>query len=190
MSTHLYLYINLSCVRVVFPSFMEWWAIIKLARCAWAWWNMNWRDMICGTRSCTRRTRLISFYCLLFCVSTEFVCMWNLSLNRYFFARESAPENGSLRKDQDLALRKYKGLLAKQEQLLRGILSHIQRFIAFYRTAHVVILIYSSYIFHVNILELLFLGRFMFLMQTRFFSFSLKYLFTSCWTLPRTRERN
>ncbi|KAK5607076.1 Kinesin-associated protein 3 [Crenichthys baileyi] len=33
--------------------------------------------------------------------------------------RESAPENGSLRRDQDKALRKYQGLLAKQEQLLR-----------------------------------------------------------------------
>uniref|UniRef100_A0A3Q2UZ52 Kinesin-associated protein 3b n=1 Tax=Haplochromis burtoni TaxID=8153 RepID=A0A3Q2UZ52_HAPBU len=33
---------------------------------------------------------------------------------------KSAPENGSLRRDQDKALRKYHGLLAKQEQLLRG----------------------------------------------------------------------
>uniref|UniRef100_A0A669F0S0 Kinesin-associated protein 3b n=1 Tax=Oreochromis niloticus TaxID=8128 RepID=A0A669F0S0_ORENI len=32
---------------------------------------------------------------------------------------KSAPENGSLRRDQDKALRKYHGLLAKQEQLLR-----------------------------------------------------------------------
>uniref|UniRef100_A0A671VH40 Kinesin-associated protein 3b n=1 Tax=Sparus aurata TaxID=8175 RepID=A0A671VH40_SPAAU len=32
---------------------------------------------------------------------------------------KSAPENGSLRRDQDKALRKYQGLLAKQEQLLR-----------------------------------------------------------------------
>uniref|UniRef100_A0A7N8WQM5 Kinesin-associated protein 3-like n=1 Tax=Mastacembelus armatus TaxID=205130 RepID=A0A7N8WQM5_9TELE len=32
---------------------------------------------------------------------------------------KSAPENGSLRKDQGKALRKYQGLLAKQEQLLR-----------------------------------------------------------------------
>lgn len=38
----------------------------------------------------------------------------------FFCARESAPENGSLRRDQDKALRKYHGLLAKQEQLLRG----------------------------------------------------------------------
>lgn len=37
-----------------------------------------------------------------------------------FCARESAPENGTLRRDQDKALRKYQGLLAKQEQLLRG----------------------------------------------------------------------
>ncbi|RVE62035.1 hypothetical protein OJAV_G00173320 [Oryzias javanicus] len=36
-----------------------------------------------------------------------------------FCARESAPENGSLRRDQDKVLRKYQGLLAKQEQLLR-----------------------------------------------------------------------
>ncbi|MEQ2248309.1 Kinesin-associated protein 3, partial [Ilyodon furcidens] len=36
-----------------------------------------------------------------------------------FCIRESAPENGSLRRDQDKALRKYQGLLAKQEQLLR-----------------------------------------------------------------------
>uniref|UniRef100_A0A8C5HJ00 Kinesin-associated protein 3-like n=1 Tax=Gouania willdenowi TaxID=441366 RepID=A0A8C5HJ00_GOUWI len=33
--------------------------------------------------------------------------------------RESAPENGTLRRDQDKALKKYQGLLAKQEQLLR-----------------------------------------------------------------------
>uniref|UniRef100_A0AAQ5ZYR5 Kinesin-associated protein 3b n=1 Tax=Amphiprion ocellaris TaxID=80972 RepID=A0AAQ5ZYR5_AMPOC len=32
---------------------------------------------------------------------------------------KSAPENGSLRRDQDKAMRKYQGLLAKQEQLLR-----------------------------------------------------------------------
>uniref|UniRef100_A0A3Q0QUF9 Kinesin-associated protein 3b n=1 Tax=Amphilophus citrinellus TaxID=61819 RepID=A0A3Q0QUF9_AMPCI len=32
---------------------------------------------------------------------------------------KSAPENGSLRREQDKALRKYQGLLAKQEQLLR-----------------------------------------------------------------------
>uniref|UniRef100_A0A672J8R6 Kinesin-associated protein 3b n=1 Tax=Salarias fasciatus TaxID=181472 RepID=A0A672J8R6_SALFA len=32
---------------------------------------------------------------------------------------KSAPENGSLRRDQDKAQRKYQGLLAKQEQLLR-----------------------------------------------------------------------
>uniref|UniRef100_A0A665WBQ9 Kinesin-associated protein 3-like n=1 Tax=Echeneis naucrates TaxID=173247 RepID=A0A665WBQ9_ECHNA len=32
---------------------------------------------------------------------------------------KSAPENGSLRRDQDKALRKYQGLRAKQEQLLR-----------------------------------------------------------------------
>uniref|UniRef100_A0A4W6E8F3 Kinesin-associated protein 3b n=1 Tax=Lates calcarifer TaxID=8187 RepID=A0A4W6E8F3_LATCA len=32
---------------------------------------------------------------------------------------KSAPENGSLRRDQEKALRKYQGLLAKQEQLLR-----------------------------------------------------------------------
>uniref|UniRef100_A0A8C5GC15 Kinesin-associated protein 3-like n=2 Tax=Gouania willdenowi TaxID=441366 RepID=A0A8C5GC15_GOUWI len=32
---------------------------------------------------------------------------------------KSAPENGTLRRDQDKALKKYQGLLAKQEQLLR-----------------------------------------------------------------------
>uniref|UniRef100_A0A3Q1GBW3 Kinesin-associated protein 3b n=1 Tax=Acanthochromis polyacanthus TaxID=80966 RepID=A0A3Q1GBW3_9TELE len=32
---------------------------------------------------------------------------------------KSAPENGSLRRDQDKAMRKYQALLAKQEQLLR-----------------------------------------------------------------------
>lgn len=50
------------------------------------------------------------------------VCMAYMTL--FFlnvaFLRESAPENGSLKRDQDKALRKYQGLLAKQEQLLRG----------------------------------------------------------------------
>lgn len=48
------------------------------------------------------------------------VCVCNISSLTLFCARESAPENGSLRRDQDKAQRKYQGLLAKQEQLLRG----------------------------------------------------------------------
>lgn len=48
------------------------------------------------------------------------VCVYSVSSLTLFCARESAPENGSLRRDQDKALRKYHGLLAKQEQLLRG----------------------------------------------------------------------
>lgn len=79
---------------------------------------------------------LLSSTFLLQCSNT--IWMWNLNLNTFFFARESAPENGSLRKDQELALKKYKGLLAKQEQLLRGMLSNIQRFVAFYATIHVI----------------------------------------------------
>lgn len=164
----LYLYVNLLCFRVVFPSFTEWWAIIKLVRCAWAWWNTSWRDTICGTRSCTRKTRLISFYDPLFGLSAQlqFVCeVW--ALTHFFFARESAPENGSLRKDQDLALRKYKGLLAKQEQLLRGMLSTIQvipgHFDLFLQTL-------ILYMFNLNIFELLLLERFTFSLQTCFFS--------------------
>ncbi|XP_075339809.1 kinesin-associated protein 3-like isoform X2 [Odontesthes bonariensis] len=45
--------------------------------------------------------------------------MWREELRKKNKACESAPENGSLRRDQDKALRKYQGLLAKQEQLLR-----------------------------------------------------------------------
>ncbi|XP_011614632.1 kinesin-associated protein 3 isoform X2 [Takifugu rubripes] len=45
--------------------------------------------------------------------------LWQEELHRKNKACESAPDNSSLRKDQDLALKKYKGLLAKQEQLLR-----------------------------------------------------------------------
>lgn len=48
------------------------------------------------------------------------LCMSELTLLNYMIVRESAPENGSLRRDQDKALRKYQSLLAKQEQLLRG----------------------------------------------------------------------
>ncbi|XP_013883504.1 kinesin-associated protein 3 [Austrofundulus limnaeus] len=45
--------------------------------------------------------------------------VWREELRKKNKACESAPENGSLRRDQDKALRKYQGLLAKQEQLLR-----------------------------------------------------------------------
>ncbi|XP_026170162.1 kinesin-associated protein 3-like [Mastacembelus armatus] len=45
--------------------------------------------------------------------------IWLEDLHKKSKAYESAPENGSLRKDQGKALRKYQGLLAKQEQLLR-----------------------------------------------------------------------
>ncbi|XP_041849149.1 kinesin-associated protein 3-like [Melanotaenia boesemani] len=45
--------------------------------------------------------------------------MWREDLRKKNKACESAPENGSLRRDQEKALRKYQGLLAKQEQLLR-----------------------------------------------------------------------
>nr|XP_020480748.1 kinesin-associated protein 3-like isoform X2 [Monopterus albus] len=45
--------------------------------------------------------------------------VWREELHKKSKAYESAPENGSLRRDQDKALRKYQGLLAKQEQLLR-----------------------------------------------------------------------
>ncbi|XP_035990803.1 kinesin-associated protein 3 isoform X2 [Fundulus heteroclitus] len=45
--------------------------------------------------------------------------VWREELRKKSKACESAPENGSLRRDQDKALRKYQGLLAKQEQLLR-----------------------------------------------------------------------
>ncbi|XP_030608155.1 kinesin-associated protein 3 [Archocentrus centrarchus] len=44
---------------------------------------------------------------------------WREELRKKNKACESAPENGSLRREQDKALRKYQGLLAKQEQLLR-----------------------------------------------------------------------
>uniref|UniRef100_A0A8C6PJ18 Kinesin-associated protein 3b n=1 Tax=Nothobranchius furzeri TaxID=105023 RepID=A0A8C6PJ18_NOTFU len=42
--------------------------------------------------------------------------MWREELRK---KNKSAPENGSLRRDQDKTLRKYQALLAKQEQLLR-----------------------------------------------------------------------
>ncbi|XP_053185293.1 kinesin-associated protein 3-like isoform X2 [Scomber japonicus] len=45
--------------------------------------------------------------------------VWREELRKKNKAYESAPENGSLRRDQDKAMRKYQGLLAKQEQLLR-----------------------------------------------------------------------
>ncbi|XP_024129939.1 kinesin-associated protein 3 isoform X3 [Oryzias melastigma] len=45
--------------------------------------------------------------------------VWCEELRKKNKACESAPENGSLRRDQDKVLRKYQGLLAKQEQLLR-----------------------------------------------------------------------
>ncbi|XP_029282941.1 kinesin-associated protein 3-like [Cottoperca gobio] len=45
--------------------------------------------------------------------------MWREELRKKNKACESAPENGSLRRDQDKAVRKYHGLLSKQEQLLR-----------------------------------------------------------------------
>lgn len=45
--------------------------------------------------------------------------VWREELRKKSKACESAPENGSLRRDQEKALRKYQGLLAKQEQLLR-----------------------------------------------------------------------
>ncbi|XP_033838597.1 kinesin-associated protein 3-like [Periophthalmus magnuspinnatus] len=45
--------------------------------------------------------------------------VWKDELRKKNKACESAPENGSLRRDQDKATRKYQSLLAKQEQLLR-----------------------------------------------------------------------
>lgn len=45
--------------------------------------------------------------------------VWREELRKKNKACESAPENGSLRRDQVKALRKYQSLLAKQEQLLR-----------------------------------------------------------------------
>ncbi|XP_056276771.1 kinesin-associated protein 3-like [Pseudoliparis swirei] len=45
--------------------------------------------------------------------------VWREELRKKSTACESSPENGSLRRDQDKAVRKYHGLLAKQEQLLR-----------------------------------------------------------------------
>ncbi|XP_072297880.1 kinesin-associated protein 3-like [Eucyclogobius newberryi] len=45
--------------------------------------------------------------------------VWKEELRKKNKARESAPENGSLRRDQDKATRKYQSLLSKQEQLLR-----------------------------------------------------------------------
>ncbi|XP_028296647.1 kinesin-associated protein 3-like [Gouania willdenowi] len=45
--------------------------------------------------------------------------VWCEELRKKSKACESAPENGTLRRDQDKALKKYQGLLAKQEQLLR-----------------------------------------------------------------------
>lgn len=117
---------------------------------------------------------LLSSTFLLQCSNT--IWMWNLNLNAFFFPRESAPESGSLRKDQELALKKYKGLLAKQEQLLRGMLSNIRRFIAFYATIHVIpghfdLFLWTLvlYLWNWNIFELLIMERFTFLLQTCFF---------------------
>uniref|UniRef100_A0A671VHV4 Kinesin-associated protein 3b n=1 Tax=Sparus aurata TaxID=8175 RepID=A0A671VHV4_SPAAU len=45
--------------------------------------------------------------------------VWREELRKKTKAYILSPENGSLRRDQDKALRKYQGLLAKQEQLLR-----------------------------------------------------------------------
>ncbi|XP_061587967.1 kinesin-associated protein 3-like [Cololabis saira] len=45
--------------------------------------------------------------------------VWCEELRKKTKASESAPENGSLRRGQDKALRKYQDLLTKQEQLLR-----------------------------------------------------------------------
>ncbi|XP_029930333.1 kinesin-associated protein 3-like isoform X1 [Myripristis murdjan] len=45
--------------------------------------------------------------------------VWREELHKKSKACESEPENGSLRRDQEKALRKYHDLLAKQEQLLR-----------------------------------------------------------------------
>lgn len=45
--------------------------------------------------------------------------VWREELRKKNKACESAPENGSLRRDQDKAVRKYQSLLSKQEQLLR-----------------------------------------------------------------------
>ncbi|XP_068460795.1 kinesin-associated protein 3-like isoform X3 [Clinocottus analis] len=45
--------------------------------------------------------------------------VWREELRKKNKACESAPEDGSLRRDQDKAMRKYHGLLSKQEQLLR-----------------------------------------------------------------------
>ncbi|CAJ1087362.1 kinesin-associated protein 3-like [Xyrichtys novacula] len=45
--------------------------------------------------------------------------VWREELRKKSKAYESAPDNGSLRRDQDKATKKYQGLLAKQEQLLR-----------------------------------------------------------------------
>ncbi|KAF3698889.1 Kinesin-associated protein 3 [Channa argus] len=45
--------------------------------------------------------------------------VWREELHKKNKACESAPENGSLRKDQSKVLKKYQGFVAKQEQLLR-----------------------------------------------------------------------
>ncbi|CAL1579382.1 unnamed protein product [Knipowitschia caucasica] len=45
--------------------------------------------------------------------------VWKEELRKKNKACETSPENGSLRRDQDKAMRKYQSLLAKQEQLLR-----------------------------------------------------------------------
>ncbi|XP_056149265.1 kinesin-associated protein 3-like isoform X2 [Lampris incognitus] len=45
--------------------------------------------------------------------------LWQEELHKKSKACESDPENGSLRREQDKALRKYRGLLGKQEQLFR-----------------------------------------------------------------------
>ncbi|XP_075887419.1 kinesin-associated protein 3-like [Nelusetta ayraudi] len=45
--------------------------------------------------------------------------VWREELRKKNKACEAAPENGSLRRDQDKTLRKYQSLVTKQEQLLR-----------------------------------------------------------------------
>ncbi|KAM4624030.1 kinesin-associated protein 3-like isoform 2-T2 [Polymixia lowei] len=45
--------------------------------------------------------------------------LWQDELHKKHKACESEPENGSLRREQDKAHRKFRGLLGKQEQLLR-----------------------------------------------------------------------
>lgn len=69
---------------------------------------------------------LYPFAICFFDLSVHLLCACEIWALTHFPASESAPDNGSLRKEQDLALKKYKGLLAKQEQLLRGILLKTQ----------------------------------------------------------------